>query len=478
MNIARRKPLTARVGIFGVGLDTYWEQFPGLLDDLLAKKEILKRKLSAHSVELFDFGMVDNAERAAAALPQIEAADLDLLFVDMLTYATSATFGMIVRRMQIPVVLVALQPLPAMDYEHASTYMQLCNDDFCSVPEFTGVAVRMGKKAPAVVLGQLEGDAVADAELAEWCRVAHVLHDLRRARFGHMGHVLEAMLDMQTDPAAVTAAFGAHVVQCEADQLLPIYREVDPAGAEVAEMKRRILSFFDTPDPVSDPLTEKLTEADLETAAVVAVTLERYIALKHLDGLAYYYEAEPGSLLRRIVTNFIVGNSLLTAAGFPMCGEFDIKTCIAMLIFDRLEIGGLVRGVPPGRLCAGHGPGRPRRAASPEHRERPPGHPQSEEVPRQTRFRGRGRVQHQNRPDHDAERQFERRREVQVRRRRRRIDGGADPADREHEHAREVQAGCPDLPETLGGGRPDASFRARNRPPCRNRPQGRGCARH
>ena len=284
--------------------------------------------------------MVDNAERAAAALPQIEAADLDLLFVDMLTYATSATFGMIVRRMQIPVVLVALQPLPAMDYEHASTYMQLCNDDFCSVPEFTGVAVRMGKKAPAVVLGQLEGDAVADAELAEWCRVAHVLHDLRRARLGHMGHVLEAMLDMQTDPAAVTAAFGAHVVQCEADQLLPIYREVDPAGAEVTEMKRRILSFFDTPDPVSDPLTEKLTEADLETAAVVAVTLERYIALKHLDGLAYYYEAEPGSLLRRIVTNFIVGNSLLTAAGFPMCGEFDIKTCIAMLIFDRLEIGG------------------------------------------------------------------------------------------------------------------------------------------
>ena len=340
MNIARRKPLTARVGIFGVGLDTYWEQFPGLLDDLLAKKEILKRKLSAHSVELFDFGMVDNAERAAAALPQIEAADLDLLFVDMLTYATSATFGMIVRRMQIPVVLVALQPLPAMDYEHASTYMQLCNDDFCSVPEFTGVAVRMGKKAPAVVLGQLEGDAVADAELAEWCRVAHVLHDLRRARLGHMGHVLEAMLDMQTDPAAVTAAFGAHVVQCEADQLLPIYREVDPAGAEVAEMKRRILSFFDTPDPVSDPLTEKLTEADLETAAVVAVTLERYISLKHLDWLAYYYEDEPGSQLRRIVTNFIVGNSLLTAAGFPMCGEFDIKTCIAMLIFDRLEIGG------------------------------------------------------------------------------------------------------------------------------------------
>jgi len=35
-----------------------------------------------------------------------------------------------------------------------------------------------------------------------------------------------------------------------------------------------------------------------------------------------------------------VGNSLLTSAGFPMCGEFDIKTCVAMLIMDRLDIGG------------------------------------------------------------------------------------------------------------------------------------------
>ena len=86
--------------------------------------------------------------------------------------------------------------------------------------------------------------------------------------------------------------------------------------------------------------TCKLTDADLETAAVVAVTLEKYIAAKSLDGLAYYYEGEPGSPVRKLVTNFIVGNSLLTSAGFPMCGEFDIKTCLAMLIMDRLEIGG------------------------------------------------------------------------------------------------------------------------------------------
>jgi len=36
----------------------------------------------------------------------------------------------------------------------------------------------------------------------------------------------------------------------------------------------------------------------------------------------------------------IVGNSLLTARGVPASGEGDLKTCIAMLVMDRLGAGG------------------------------------------------------------------------------------------------------------------------------------------
>ena len=36
----------------------------------------------------------------------------------------------------------------------------------------------------------------------------------------------------------------------------------------------------------------------------------------------------------------IVGNSLLTARGIPASGEGDLKTCMAMLIMDRLGAGG------------------------------------------------------------------------------------------------------------------------------------------
>ncbi|MDV7401138.1 hypothetical protein RZS08_57500, partial [Arthrospira platensis SPKY1] len=97
---------------------------------------------------------------------------------------------------------------------------------------------------------------------------------------------------------------------------------------------------FDTPEPKSDPVTQKLRPEDLTEAARVSVALEAFVKEKQLDGLAYYYEAEDGSDMRRMVSNLIVGNSMLTAAGFPMCGEMDLKTCIAMLIMDRLEMGG------------------------------------------------------------------------------------------------------------------------------------------
>jgi L-arabinose isomerase len=338
IRIPRRKPRTARIGLFGVGYHVYWGQFPGLLDELLAKLALLESRVAATGATVTNFGMIDKAQDAYALLPKLKAADLDLVFCDMVTYATSATFGAIIRGLDVPIVLVALQPLAAMDYAKATTHMQLANDDFCSVPEFTGVAIRMGKRPPEVILGTLHGDPAADAELTEWCEIAMALHDLKRARLGHFGHPIEHMLDMQTDQTALTAAFGLHVVQTEADDLLRVSRDISPA--EIAAKSAEILTLFDTPDPKADPLTRKLTDEDLHIAARTAVALDKFIAHHELDGLAYYYEGEPGSPLRELVTNLIVGNSLLTAAGFPMCGESDLKTCVAMLIMDRLGIGG------------------------------------------------------------------------------------------------------------------------------------------
>ncbi len=336
--IPRIKPLQANVGIFGVGYWKYWDQFDGLLDEMHRKQKIFVDKLKKSNVRVIDFGLVDDAESAYALVPKLQAANLDLIFCDMVTYATSSTFGVIVRNMDVPIVMVSLQPLKALDYSKASTYMQLSNDDICSVPEFAGVAVRMGKAVPDIIIGTLEDDQEADAEIEKYCQIAMVLHDLKTARIGHFGHPIESMLDMHSDPTMFTAAFGCHIVQTEAEDILVHYKKV--TDEQLKSRKEKILDFFDTPDPVSDPITRKLTDEDLTTAARVSVALDRFVEEKKLDGLAYYYDSLEGTELRTVVTNLIVGNSLLTSAGFPMCGESDLKTCIAMMIMDRLDIGG------------------------------------------------------------------------------------------------------------------------------------------
>jgi hypothetical protein len=87
-------------------------------------------------------------------------------------------------------------------------------------------------------------------------------------------------------------------VLVEPTDLQKHYRGPDPGA--VAKWKAQILEFFDTPDSKSDPLTEKLTDHDLDVAARAAVALEGLIEEKNLQGLAYYYEGEPGSDLRTL----------------------------------------------------------------------------------------------------------------------------------------------------------------------------------
>ena len=336
--ITRKNKRNAKIGIFAVAHAAYWSQFEGLYENLMGYHKDLCGQVETNDVELIDYGMIDSSEKAYAAVSKMQSDGLDVIFCNMITYATSSVFAPIVRELNIPVVLIALQPREALDYTQANTFMQLENDSICSVPEFTGVAIRMGKKVNDVIIGCLYDDKEAQAEIAQWCDIAKVLHDLKGARMGLMGHVMEAMYDMHADPTAISSAFGLHVPLLEVDDVIEVYNTV--TESEVNEKVKLIEAEFDTPDPKSDPLTLKLTDEDKYQAAKSAVALDKLVEKFNLTGLAYYYEGKEDSLHRKVATTFIVGNSILNAQGIPMCGEFDIKTCIAMLIMDRLDMGG------------------------------------------------------------------------------------------------------------------------------------------
>lgn len=331
-------PGPARIGFFAVGHDTYWHQFPGLLDQLLLYHADAKKLLEAEQVTVIDYGMVDTNSRACEVLDKMKGDRVDLVLCNMVTYATSSTFAPIVRNIGLPVVLIALQPLAGMDYSKASTFMQLENDSICAVPEFISVAERLGHPIQDVVIGMLYHDPVALDGIRNWCRIARVLHAMNGARIGLIGHVLESMYDMHADPTMISAVFNVHVPLIEIDDLVRCYRTV--TTAEIRQKEQVILNLFDTPDPGSDRIAIKLTDQDLAQAAKSAVALDKLVEDYQLTGLAYYYGGLPESVQWEVAGSLVVGNSLLIARGVPMCGEYDIKTLMAMLIMDRLGIGG------------------------------------------------------------------------------------------------------------------------------------------
>ena len=61
-----------RIGLFGIGLDTYWPQFAGLKDQLTGYQKRVHDRLARRGVEIVDAGLVDSIEKA---LRLVAAAD-------------------------------------------------------------------------------------------------------------------------------------------------------------------------------------------------------------------------------------------------------------------------------------------------------------------------------------------------------------------------------------------------------------------
>ena len=279
-----------RLVYFAVAHGVYFTQFEGLFESLSEKHAEFVKKLEKNGVEVVDAGFVDSSEKGFQASVLLNSKNVDLIMCNMITYATSSVFAPVLRECRAPMILVALQPLSKLDYMRASTYMQLENDNICSVPEFIGVANRIGKRIYDVVIGTLYNDEKAERELSDWCDIAKVLNGLKGARIGLMGHVMEAMYDMHADPTAVFSAFGIHVPLLEIDDVVKLYRNVDD---EAVKKKIALIDQeFEMPEPVSDPITSKLTDEDKLQAAKSAVALDMFIEKYNLSGLAYYYEGE------------------------------------------------------------------------------------------------------------------------------------------------------------------------------------------
>ncbi len=95
-----------RIGLFGVGLDTYWSQFPGLLERLGGYQAVIADRLKTHDITVVDAGMVDNPLRTAEAASLFRREEVDLIFLNVATYALSSIVLPVVQRAGVPVVVL------------------------------------------------------------------------------------------------------------------------------------------------------------------------------------------------------------------------------------------------------------------------------------------------------------------------------------------------------------------------------------
>jgi L-arabinose isomerase len=327
----------ARVGVFGIGLATYWPQFAGLKERIEGYQRRVEERVSELGGEVVSAGLVDTEQGAREAGDQFAAAQVDLVLCHAVTYATSSTVLPVAQAAKVPVVLLGLQPTPTLDYASTDTGEWLANCAACCVPEIAGAFTR-ARIPYDTVAGTIDDDERAWEKIGAWVRAAGVARALRRSRIGFLGHVYPGMLDMYADFTAVHAQVGAHVEVLEIDDLGA--RVAHASDDDVAAKEAEIREMFAFADPSADPIAGPIEPAQLDWSARVAVGLDKLVADFELDGLTYYYRGVGGNEAERLGAGMIVGNSLLTARGVPTAGEADLKTNLAQLILDRLGAGG------------------------------------------------------------------------------------------------------------------------------------------
>ena len=110
----------AKVGVFAIALGAYLPQFPTLVPEFEAQYEAFKKTIP-DTVELVDGGIVTTKELSMKAGDKFRSADVDLVILQLLTYATSYNMLPAVRDLNVPVVLVNVQKRKAPDYANTDT---------------------------------------------------------------------------------------------------------------------------------------------------------------------------------------------------------------------------------------------------------------------------------------------------------------------------------------------------------------------
>jgi L-arabinose isomerase len=326
-----------KIGLFGIGLEAYWSQFEGLKDRLSGYLGTVEKRLQGFGAEIVNLGLIDNTEKAYDAGHEFRKQDVDLIFLYVTTYALSSTVLPVVKRAKVPVIVLNLAPEAAIDYKWFNSltdrtkmtgeWLAYCSA--CPVPEIANVFKRASIPFYQVT-GMLNDDPIAWTEIEEWIAAAQVANTMYHNRMGVMGNYYSGMLDIYSDTTLQCAVFGGHIEVIEVDELSALRQHLTDQ-----EIEDKVAVFQKTFEVQPD-----CSLAELKRAASTSVALDKLVEKYNLGSMAYYHKGTGNEWNEDTMSSVILGNSLLTANGVPVAGEYEIKNAQAMKIMDSFGAGG------------------------------------------------------------------------------------------------------------------------------------------
>ena len=317
----------AKVGVFSIALNAYLPQFPELVPEFEAQYAAFKNTIP-DTVEIIDGGMVTTKEQAMVAGDKFRAADVDLVFLQMLTYATSYNMLPAIRDLDVPVVLVNVQKLKAPDYANTDIPKWLGELYACgAVGEAVADLERAGKRH-AVITGVVEGgDEVVAREINDWCKAAQVRRRFRDTNIAQIGRPYPGMMDLYIDETNLYNRMFLYTKQFDWEKMWAIADDITDEAAIRAKAED-ILNTFD--------IEGGATVETVWDMAKYVVAFEKWVKEEKLGLIASHYDGFAQGKAGVLDSMLIPAFSMLIKQGTACAVEGDMKVAMAMSILKTI----------------------------------------------------------------------------------------------------------------------------------------------
>ena len=320
--------IKARVGVFAIALGAYLPQFPQLVPEFESQYASFKKTIP-DSVKLIDGGIVTTKEKAMEAGDKFRAADVDLVILQLLTYATSYNMLPAVRDLDVPVVLVNVQKKKAPDYANTDTPTWLGELYACgAVGEMVADLERAGKRH-AVITGVVEGgDPEVEKEILDWCKAAQVRRRFRYTNIAQIGRPYPGMMDLYIDETNLYHRMGLYTKQFDWEKMWAIADNI----TDEAAIRAKAQDILDTFDIEGGATVETVWDM-----AKYVVAFEQWCKDEQLGFVASHYDGFAQGIAGKLDSMLIPAFSMLIKQGTACAVEGDIKVAMAMGILKTIS---------------------------------------------------------------------------------------------------------------------------------------------